>query len=274
MSFLLSPQSRLLALIIAGTVLWTIESLLPLYRYKKHRLRRALPNIAFTALLALTNLSLSFATAGVSSFVTSKEIGLFFLFPIPSGLVVLFGLMALDLFAYFAHVLMHKSWLGWQFHRVHHSDNEVNVTTAFRQHPGETIWRILWQLFAIVIFGIPLSVVLIYLVVSSLNAQLEHTNVRLYAPVDRVMRLFFVTPNMHKLHHSRDQIETDSNYSNIFSIWDRLFGSYTGTIDFRGLRYGLDGFDDRLKQTLPALLKLPLLTRDERRACGSASTID
>ena len=257
MSLLLSPQSRLLALIIAGTVLWTIESLLPLYRYENHRLRRALPNLVFTVLLVLTNLSLSFATAGIANFVTSKQIGLFFLFRIPSGLVVLFGLMALDLFAYFAHVLMHKSWLGWQFHRVHHSDNEVNITTAFRQHPGETVWRILWQLLAIAIFGLPLSVVLIYLIISTLNAQLEHTNVRLCAPLDRVLRLFLVTPNMHKIHHSREQIETDSNYSNIFSIWDRIFGSYTATVDFSGLRYGLDGFDGREKQTLPALLKLP-----------------
>lgn len=257
MSVLLSPQSRLLALIIVGSVLWTLESLLPHFRFEKHRLRRALPNIVFTVLLVLTNLSLSFATAGVSSFVTSKEIGLFFLFRTPSGFVVLFGLMALDLFAYFAHLLMHRSWLGWQFHRVHHSDNEVNVTTAFRQHPGETVWRILWQLLAIAIFGLPLAVVLIYLIISTLNAQLEHTNVRLWAPLDRVLRLVFVTPNMHKVHHSREQIEADSNYSNIFSIWDRIFGSYTAAADFNGSRYGLDGFDECDKQTLPALLKLP-----------------
>lgn len=257
MALLLSPQARLLALIIGSTVLWTLESLLPLYRYEKHRLRRALPNLVFTVMLVLTNLSLSFATAGVANFVTSKQIGLVFWFQIPSGLVVLCGLMALDLFAYFAHVLMHKSWLGWQFHRVHHSDNEVNVTTAFRQHPGETVWRIFWQLLAIAIFGLPLSIVLIYLVISTLNAQLEHTNVRLWAPFDRVLRLFFVTPNMHKVHHSREQIETDSNYSNIFSVWDRIFGSYTAPVDLSRLRYGLDGFDEREKQRLLALLKLP-----------------
>jgi sterol desaturase/sphingolipid hydroxylase (fatty acid hydroxylase superfamily) len=259
MSVWLSPQSRLLGLIIAGTVLWTIESLLPLYRYENRRLRRALPNIAFTVLLVLTNLSLSFATAGVANFVMDKRIGVFFLFDMSSFLAALFGVMALDLFTYFAHVLMHKSWLGWQFHRVHHSDKEVNVTTAFRQHPGETVWRIVWQLLAVAMFGIPLSVVIVYLVASTLNAQLEHANVKLFAPLDRVLRLLIVTPNMHKLHHSREQIETDSNYSNIFSIWDRIFGTYTATADFGRLQYGLDGFDDREKQTLPALLKLPFL---------------
>ena len=259
MSVLLSPQSRLLGLIIAATILWTIESLLPFYRYEKHRLRRALPNIAFTVLLVLTNLLLSFVTACVANFVMDKRIGMFFLFDMPSGLTALFGVMALDLSTYFAHLLMHKSWLGWQFHRVHHSDVEVNVTTAFRQHPGETLWRILWQLLAVAIFGLPLSVVVVYLLISTLNAQLEHTNVKLFAPVDRVLRLLIVTPNMHKVHHSRKRIETDSNYSNIFSIWDRIFGTYTATVDFSRLRYGLDGFDDRRKQTLPALLKLPFL---------------
>ena len=259
MSVLLSPQSRLLGLTIGTTILWTIESLLPLYRYEKHRLRRALPNIAFTVLLVLTNLLLSFVTACVANFVVDKRIGVFFLFEVPSVLAVLFGVMALDLFTYFAHVLMHKSWLGWQFHRVHHSDVEVNVTTAFRQHPGETLWRILWQLLAVAMFGIPPSVVIVYLVISTLNAQLEHTNIKLFAPLDRVLRLLFVTPNMHKVHHSREQIETDSNYSNIFSIWDRIFGTYTATVDFNRLRYGLDGLDDLKKQTLPALLKLPFV---------------
>jgi sterol desaturase/sphingolipid hydroxylase (fatty acid hydroxylase superfamily) len=209
--------------------------------------------------VVLTNLTLSFATAGVSTFVVNKGIGAFFLFDTPSVLAALLGVMALDLFTYFAHVLMHKSWLGWQFHRVHHTDKEVNVTTAFRQHPGETVWRILWQLLAVATFGLPLSVVVVYLGISTLNAQLEHTNIKLFAPLDRVLRLLFVTPNMHKIHHSREQIETDSNYSNIFSIWDRIFGTYCATVDFTRLRYGLNGFDGREKQTVPALLKLPFI---------------
>ena len=257
MSPLLSDQSRLLALIIGATILWCVESLGPLYGYEKHRLRRAFPNIALTVLLVVTNLALSVITAAVADFGNNERLGLFFLLAMPSWLTALFGIMALDLFTYFAHVLMHKTSLGWRFHRVHHSDKEVNVTTAFRQHPGETVWRILWYVLAIATFGIPPWVVLVYLVISTLNAQLEHTNIRLFAPLDRVLRLLFVTTNMHKVHHSREQTETDSNYSNIFSIWDRVFGTYTPTVDFGRLSYGLDGFDDAKKQSLPALLKLP-----------------
>jgi sterol desaturase/sphingolipid hydroxylase (fatty acid hydroxylase superfamily) len=172
---------------------------------------------------------------------------------------IIFGVLVLDLCAYFAHVLLHKTWLGWQFHRVHHSENAVDVTTAFRQHPGETVWRILWQLAAIIVFGIPLWIVIVYLILSGLNAELEHANIRLNPRIDRWLRLLVVTPNMHKVHHSRDQKETDSNYSNIFSLWDRLFGTYTSSVDFRKLSYGLDGFDVIERQTLRGLLKMPFV---------------
>jgi len=103
-----------------------------------------------------------------------------------------------------------------------------DVTTAFRQHPGEMVWRLLWQLAAIALFGVPLW-------------------------------LLFVTPHMHKVHHSRDQKETDSNYSNIFSLWDKIFGTYTSATDFRQLSYGLDGFDVEERQTLGGLLKMPFM---------------
>jgi len=102
----------------------------------------------------------------------------------------------------------------------------------------------------------------VYLVISTLNAQLEHTNTRYPAPLDRALRLLVVTPDMHKVHHSREQFQTDTNYSNIFSFWDRIFDTYTSNIDFDQLRYGLDGFDIRHKQTLLALLRLPFRTAD------------
>src|SRR5215203_1923990 len=91
-----------------------------------------------------------------------------------------------------------------------------------------------------------------------MSMELEHANIRLFR-VDRWLRLLIVTPNMHKVHHSRDQRETDSNYSNIFSIWDRLFGTYTSSIDFRRLNYGLEGFDVKERQTLSGLLKMPFV---------------
>ena len=255
----LPDQLRVFPLIAFLALLWLLESRVPLYRYDPNRWLRDLPNLALTALLILTNVVLSFVTARISRFSLNNGFGLFFLFNLPPWLIGLSGLAAMDLLTYFAHVLLHKSWLGWQFHRVHHSDREVNVTTAFRQHPGETIWRILWQAMAIAVFGIPMWVVIIYLTISTLNAQLEHTNIKLIEPLDRVLRILFVTPNMHKVHHSREQFQTDTNYGNIFSVWDRVFGSHTSAVDFRNLHYGLEDFDGANNQTLSALLRLPFL---------------
>ena len=189
----------------------------------------------------------------------SNGVGLFAMITLPVWFQAVLSVVALDLFAYFAHVLLHKSWLGWQFHRVHHSESTVDVTTAFRQHPGETVWRIFWQLAAIVVFGLPLWIVIVYLILSTLNAQLEHANIKMNRSLERCLRLLIVTPHMHKVHHSRDQMLTDSNYSNIFSLWDRVFGTYTSEIDFQSLRYGLDGFDAKERQTVRGLLKMPFM---------------
>ena len=256
---LFSDQWRLIVLIVACTLLWSVESFKPLNDYAKDRFRRAVPNMGLTALLIATNLSLSFATAQLVAFIQVHEFGLFFFLSLSPWVCLILGVVALDLFAYVGHFLLHKSWLGWQFHRVHHSDREVNVTTAFRQHPGESLWRMFCQVLAVVVFGLPLEVVAVYLTISALNAQLEHANIKVNGSLDGWLRLLVVTPNMHKVHHSREQIETDTNYSNIFSIWDRIFGTYTPTVDFKRLRYGLDGFDNREKQTLAALLKLPFV---------------
>ena len=264
MHVVLTDQARLVMLIGLCGLLWALESLIPLYRFRNSRVRHALPNAALMLMLVITNLSLSFSSAYLADFSVRHGIGLFPFLGLSSWIQIIFGVPALDLFAYFAHVFLHKSWLGWQFHRVHHSENAVDVTTAFRQHPGETVWRILWQLAAIVVFGIPLWVVIVYLILSGLNAELEHANIRLNLRFDRLLRLLIVTPNMHKVHHSRDQIETDSNYSNIFSLWDRLFGTYTSAVDFRRLNYGLDGFDVEERQTLSGLLKMPFVNYNPR----------
>ena len=259
MQVVLTDQARLLMLIALCGLLWALESIIPLYRFRHSRVRHALPNVALTLMLVITNLTLSFSSAYLADFSVKNGIGLFPLLNLSSWGQIILGVLALDLFAYFAHVLLHKSWLGWQFHRVHHSENAVDVTTAFRQHPGETVWRIFWQLAAIAVFGIPLWVVVVYLILSGLNAELEHANIKLNLRLDRLLRLLVVTPNMHKVHHSRDQRETDSNYSNIFSLWDRLFRTYTSSIDFRALTYGLDGFDIKERQTLRGLLKMPFM---------------
>lgn len=259
MQFWFSEQARLIWLIVLCGLLWALESVVPLYPFQRGRWRHAVPNLALTVLLILTNVTLSFGTAWLAALTARRGIGLLTWLNPALWAVLLLGVAGMDCFTYLAHVLMHKTRPGWRFHCVHHSDNSVDVTTSFRQHPGETIWRILCQLAAIVTFGVPLQVTAVYLTVSALNAQLEHANVKLPERIDRWLRLVFVTPNMHKVHHSRVQRETDSNYGNIFSLWDRLCGTYTAAVDFRQFRYGLDGFDGNEQQSLTGLLLLPFL---------------
>ena len=139
MQFWLSEQARLYALVVLCALLWTLESVVPLYRYGRRRLPHAFPNVVLALLLVLTNLTLSAVTAGLAGLTERKGFGLFQLFGFSPLMTLILGVAALDFFGYWAHRLLHQSWLGWQFHRVHHSKAAVDATTAFRQHPGETI---------------------------------------------------------------------------------------------------------------------------------------
>src|SRR5215467_4034134 len=252
-----NAQVRLVVLVSACALLSSLEALVPLFRYRRGRLRRAVPNLVLALGVVPTNLAFASAMVWLSALVMREQFGLLARWHWSPWLQLVLGIAGLDLFAYVAHVLLHKLSLGWKIHRVHHSELEVDVTTAFRQHPGETLWRLLWQCLAIGVFGLPFWIVPLYLSLSSLNAMLEHANVWIPKRVDRMLRLLVVTPNMHKVHHSRSVAETDSNYSNIFSVWDRWFGTYTARADCQGLRYGLDGFDDEQTQTLARLISEP-----------------
>jgi sterol desaturase/sphingolipid hydroxylase (fatty acid hydroxylase superfamily) len=252
-----TDRTRLVLLLSACTLLASLEALVPLFKYRRGRLRRALPNLALAIGVLLINLALSSLTALLSAWARSKHIGLMSGIQTHPWVLTALGVAGLDLFAYLAHLLLHKIPLGWAFHRVHHSELEVDVTTAFRQHPGETLWRTAWLGLGIIIFGIPFWITGVYLSLSGLSALLEHANVRMREKLDEWLRVVIVTPNMHKTHHSRIVYETDSNYSNIFSVWDRIFGTYTAQVDCQQLRYGLEGFDGKQSQTLRGLLRRP-----------------
>jgi sterol desaturase/sphingolipid hydroxylase (fatty acid hydroxylase superfamily) len=254
-----SGRARLFFLLTTLAVVFLFEIAFPLFRYSQGRLKHSTRNLALTAIFIAINFALSpispyaVKIAGDAKFGTSYWLGLS-----PLGQLLL-GILGLDLFQYFAHVTLHQwKWL-WQLHRVHHCDSEVDVTTTFRQHPGETLWRIGWHLAGTLTFGIPLWVLAIYQTLSPFNAQLRHANIHLATGPDRFLRLAFVTPNMHKVHHSRHQPESNLNYSNLLSIWDRLGRTYSSGPQFEKLHYGLDSLDDEHMQSLHGLLKMPFM---------------
>ena len=140
---------------------------------------------------------------------------------------------------------------------MHHSDDFVDVTTTYRTHPVETVWRFLFAIIPVWMLGIPAAAVVIQRLLQASNGVIEHSNVRLWAPVDRVLSLFWVTPNVHKIHHSRQLSETNSNYGNILTVYDRLLGTYTPSERADAVVYGLDDVDLASSGSFPGLLSMP-----------------
>src|SRR5262249_28384593 len=176
------------------------------------------------------------------------------LHPLIGGTIMV---LVLDFSFYVAHVAMH--WLPrfWRYHRVHHSDPAVDVTTSIRQHPGETVIRYAFMgAFAVAIGATP-GPFAVYRAWSALNGLVEHANVRVPPWLDDLLSLVTTWPNMHKIHHSRVANETDTNYGNIVSFWDRLFFTFTPARRGTDVVYGLDGFDDPALQTTTGLLAMP-----------------
>jgi sterol desaturase/sphingolipid hydroxylase (fatty acid hydroxylase superfamily) len=267
-----SGHARIIFLLMTFGVVFLFEFAFPLFRYSEARLKHSTRNLALTALYLAINFALSpisryaVKIADEAKFGTSYCLGLS-----PLGQLLL-GIAGLDLFQYLAHVTLHQwKWL-WRVHRVHHCDTEVDVTTTFRQHPGETLWRIGWHLAGMLTFGIPLWVMAIYQTVSPFNAQLRHANISLPPGPDNFLRLAFVTSNMHKVHHSRRKPESNLNFSNLLSVWDRLGGTYSSGPQFEKLRYGLDSVDEEHKQSLCGLLQMPFLnsSAQPRTAVGAS----
>jgi sterol desaturase/sphingolipid hydroxylase (fatty acid hydroxylase superfamily) len=175
-------------------------------------------------------------------------------------------IVALDCSAYLAHRALHASLVLWRFHRVHHSDPAVDVTTTIRQHPGEGLVRYAFMAAAALAVGATPGGFAIYRAWSALHGLLEHANVRTPRRLDTLFILVVTTPNMHKVHHSRTAAETNTNYGNIFSLFDRLFATFTPSARGTHVVYGLDGFDDAATQTTGGLLALPFRVDPKVRA--------
>ncbi len=169
--------------------------------------------------------------------------------------------LVLDFSFYVAHVSMHKVAAFWRYHRVHHSDPAVDVTTTIRQHPGESLIRYAFMAVFACVLGASPGAFAVYRAWSALNGLLEHANFRAPLWLDRALSLVTTWPYMHKIHHSRAADQTDTNYGNIFSWFDRLFGTFTPSERGVNIAYGLSGFDDPQTQTTAGLLALPFRDR-------------
>ena len=236
----ISPLAR--TLILAGGLVffWMLESIVPLFKMTFLRYRHAGLNLVFTFTTIIVNFLFAFFIVKVSDWAVLNNFGLLYLADLPLWLFILLGLMILDLIsAYWIHYIQHKVKWMWKFHLVHHTDTWVDTTTANRHHPGESVIRFVFTTLGVLIVGSPMWMVFLYQSLSVIFSQFNHANISLPNKLDLFLSYFIVSPNMHKVHHHYVLPYTDSNYGNIFSVWDRLFGTYT-YLPKDQLIYGVD----------------------------------
>lgn len=253
------PTEYRSGLLIGGIFLfWILEGIIPLYGFKYNKFKHAGLNLFFTLTTAIIGFGFAVVLFKASQFTVENQFGLLYIWDIPLWLHIVLGVLLLDLIgAYFVHWVEHKVRWMWQFHVVHHSDTTVDVTTGLRHHPGETVFRIAFTIMAVLLIGVPLGIVMLYQSLSVLFAHLSHANIKMLVKVDRALSYVFVTPLMHKVHHHYQQPLTDTNFGNIFSIWDRIFGTFAET-DSSKLTYGIDTYmDPKENDNLGQLLGIP-----------------
>ncbi|MDH5546390.1 MAG: sterol desaturase family protein [Gammaproteobacteria bacterium] len=200
------------------------------------------------------------AAVGVAAFATNAGWGLLNFYQLPFWLSVILAIIALDLIIYLQHVLVHAVPALWRLHRVHHADPDYDVTTGARFHPIEIILSMLIKFAAIIVLGAPLVAVIIFEVILNAMAMFNHANVKLPLRLDKYLRLIVVTPDMHRVHHSVEDDEANSNFGFNLSIWDRVFGTYRAQPrnGHEGMKIGIHQFTETKTVTwLPGMLMLP-----------------
>ncbi|MBU2915160.1 MULTISPECIES: sterol desaturase family protein [Reichenbachiella] len=264
------------SILIGGLVIfWILEGVLPLFQFPYQKIKHAGTNLFLT----LTTMIVGFGMAGLlllaADFVASRQIGLLYIFDMPLWLQVIVGILLMDAIgAYLVHLVEHKVKWMWKFHLVHHSDTTIDVTSGLRHHPGETVFRVSFTILAVMIIGAPIGLVMLYQSLSVLFAHLTHANTPIFGlKIDKALSYIFVTPNMHKVHHHYQQPWTDTNYGNIFSIWDRLFGTFIYVEEMTQIRYGIDThMDPQENEKLSNLLAIPFQKYREPINQNSVST--
>jgi sterol desaturase/sphingolipid hydroxylase (fatty acid hydroxylase superfamily) len=252
-----SNFTTIAVLLALMAVISAVEVLIPLSGRSRWNRTHLVPNLVLT--IATFVMSMFFGAAIILALIALQAAGLGLLnwYAIDPFWAIVAAVLVLDLSTYACHVALHKVPGWWRFHRVHHCDPAVDVTTSFRQHPGESVIRYVFLAASAVAIGASPVAFGIYRTLSALTALAEHASLRVPPWLDDALSLVTTWPTFHKVHHSRAHHETDSNYANIFSFWDRLFFTFTPARQGREVTYGLDGLDDPSNQTIAGLLTLP-----------------
>jgi len=243
------------------TIMGVWETIAPCRQFITSRPLHWLNNLGLVFLNSLV-LRLLFPTAavGLAAFTNTHGWGIFNYIELPHWLSVIICVVCLDFIIYLQHVLVHAVPALWRLHRVHHADMDFDVTTGARFHPIEIVFSMLIKFASIIVLGPPVVAVIIFEIVLNATAMFNHSNVSLPKHVDKILRLFVVTPDMHRVHHSVEDDEANSNFGFNLPWWDRLFGTYKSQprLGQIGMTIGIHGFrDPKDVSRLPGMLLLP-----------------
>lgn len=239
-------------------LIFILETFLPYFKNRKNRLVHGLNNIVlslFNGMLYV--LFFSGLTLKVIKFSVNRGIGMANNSPFPGPVKSIIVFLLFDLWMYFWHRINHRISILWLFHRVHHTDREMDVTTANRFHPLEILLSSFLRLAIILIIGMNFSQFILYGTVLIIVIMFHHSNIALPEKYDRIIRSVIVSPNMHRVHHSEEWYETNSNFSSIFSFWDRIGRTFRKRRDILTIKYGLKILKEKKWQNLTGMLKTP-----------------
>ncbi len=251
------------SLILVGgiTFFWILEGIVPLFNANYNKWKHSVPNFFFTLTTIIVNFPLAFLLLKTADWTVANDFGIINWLPtMPLWAYVFLGVALLDLIgAYLAHLVEHKVKPLWMVHLVHHTDHNVDTTTANRHHPLESLIRYIFTLIGVLIVGAPIGIIMLYQSLSVVLSQFNHANIKLPKNIDKALSWVLISPDMHKVHHHYKLPYTDSNYGNIFSWWDRLFGTYKH-LEREAIVYGVDTFPDEVENgKIGSLLKYPFV---------------
>ncbi len=236
------PSLHRSMILVGGLTFFSLlESGIPMFSREYRKMHHAGINIAFTLTTVVVNFVLAFVMLQSSAWAVAHQFGILQWLPtMPTWLYMITGLLLLDLIgAYFVHWAEHKVKWMWRFHLIHHTDTNVDTTSANRHHPGESVFRLIFTTAGAVIAGADWWIIMMYQSMSAALSQFNHANIKFPVALDNILSWLIVTPSMHRVHHHYVLPYTDSNFGNIFSIWDRIFGTYKW-LPQEQIKFGID----------------------------------
>jgi sterol desaturase/sphingolipid hydroxylase (fatty acid hydroxylase superfamily) len=248
------------AIFAALVIIFTLEGVFPHRNARRQRIKHAVPHV-LTALIngVLTKLFLAGVTLQVTVWAGTRSTGIMNLFAVPDPVRAAIVFILFDIWMYLWHRANHRSALLWRFHRAHHADTEMDSTTALRFHPGELVLSAFARLPVIVLIGMSFSELAFFEIMLNISTLFHHSNLGIPEQWDRLLRVVIVTPDMHRVHHSVERFETDSNFTSLLSVWDRLARTFRMRGDTRTVVFGLPVFRDVHYQRLRGFLITPFI---------------